>query len=107
MPKLEIHRKKEPLREFFLANADLLTIGRTQSSDISLPDDNRRISRHHAVLVKFAVGTNGYFIRDLGSLLGTRVNGKPVYQWTLNDGDVIEISDYRLIYCATAEPRAR
>jgi pSer/pThr/pTyr-binding forkhead associated (FHA) protein len=107
MAKLEIHRAKERLRDFFFPDADVLTIGRTQSSDIVLADNSQRISRYHAALVRLTADPGGYFVRDLRSLLGTRANGQLVYQRVLNDGDVIDIADYRLIYSAISERRTR
>lgn len=76
-----------------------MVVGRTNESDITLPDNARRVSRTHAVVLPLAGGAGGgHLLRDLGSLHGTRVNGVPVYQHLLVSGDVIEIGGYRLLY---------
>jgi pSer/pThr/pTyr-binding forkhead associated (FHA) protein len=50
-----------------------ITIGRDSVNDISI--DNKLASRRHAVIQKIK---NGFFICDLGSTNGTRVNGKKI-----------------------------
>ena len=41
-------------------------------------------------------GENSYFIADLDSRNGVLVNGKFVKRSVLNDGDIIDISDFRI-----------
>lgn len=70
------------------------TIGRSEESDLFLND--LTVSRQHAVL---AVEKDGVFIEDLGSLNGTFINGKLIdKRATLNDGDVIQIGRFKLLY---------
>ena len=76
-----------------------LVIGRLTGCDICLADAN--VSRRHAELVL----TGGIWsVRDLGSTNGTFVNGQPVAEAPLADGDVIEVGTTRLVYHA---PRSR
>lgn len=52
-------------------------------------------SRHHAELRIGADG--GMWLRDLGSLNGTQVNGQPVQQALLGDGDTVTIGNTDLV----------
>lgn len=62
----------EQLRgQSFELTEDQYTIGRTDASDISVPDPT--ISGHHATLLQLENG--GFAVRDEGSTNGTRVNG--------------------------------
>lgn len=74
----------------------LITIGRAPTNDIVLPD--LHVSRYHAALVKASETGKSYFIRDLSSRQGTRVNGANVCQQLVNEGDRIEIGAYVLKY---------
>ncbi len=77
---------------------DVLTIGRHDSCDISLPD--RRVSRFHARITR--QGKN-FVIEDLGSKNGTFVNGVPVSSpQILRDGDEIAIAfAFRFLFVDT------
>ncbi|HUI71178.1 MAG TPA: FHA domain-containing protein [Spirochaetia bacterium] len=71
-----------------------ITIGRESSNVIEL--DDALSSRFHAVVQKIK---NGYFIQDLSSTNGTRVNGQPVPPGKyvrLTAGDTILIGRTRL-----------
>lgn len=64
-----------------------VTIGRLPECDIPLPDPN--VSRHHAEVKRQG---NDFFVVDLGSTNGTRVNGAWVSgDRKLNDGDEISV----------------
>lgn len=79
-----------------------LTIGRRTHNDISLQD--LTVSGEHAVVRTSGVDS---VIHDLGSRNGTLVNGEPITQRLLRDGDVIEVGVYRLSYlagCASVRP---
>lgn len=80
------------------ANAPL-TIGRSESSALCIPD--KKISRRHAEIV--SDGEN-IFITDLSSRTGTRVNGRPIQQRTpLCIGDTIQIGETDLVLEKTTE----
>lgn len=66
-------------------------IGRSEENDICL--QSRGLSRQHAVITATA---RGFLLRDLGSQNGTTVNGAPVTEHTLADGDLIGVGDARL-----------
>jgi predicted component of type VI protein secretion system len=98
MPTLDIYRSGKLLRQQVLVNSELLVLGRAASCDIVLSDRERRVSRSHAALIRRQPPSPDFFIRDLGSLYGTRVNGASIDQKVLKDDDIIEIAGYRLIF---------
>lgn len=70
-----------------------VTIGRLASNDIQL--DNLAVSGDHAIVV--TIGKDS-FIEDLGSTNGTRVNGKPIKRYVLQNNDVIRLGKCQLKY---------
>jgi diguanylate cyclase (GGDEF)-like protein len=71
-----------------------VTIGRAIEADVRLNDS--RASRLHARISSETDSANGktsYRITDLGSTNGTLVNGEPVSEVVLNDGDKIVIGE--------------
>lgn len=77
--------------ETFDLTADVTTVGRGRSVDISL--DDRSVSRLHAELVRRG---DHVYVSDLGlSTNGTRVNGRPVGRRLLEDGDVLSFGACR------------
>jgi Zn-finger nucleic acid-binding protein len=68
----------------------IIKIGRIPSAHLRLPDESGA-SRLHAIIEKLDDG--GAVIIDLGSTLGTRVNGETVSKHELMTGDVIGIGD--------------
>jgi hypothetical protein len=79
-------------RRFHTLNGERATVGRRADCDIAI--DSKAVSRVHAELVRKKDGQ--WEIRDLGSLNGLEVRGKPVAKWTLQDGDEVTIGDARL-----------
>ncbi|MFC0081451.1 FhaA domain-containing protein [Aciditerrimonas ferrireducens] len=65
-----------------------VVIGRLPECTIVLSDPN--VSRRHAEVVR-AEGTGAIVLRDLQSTNGTRVNGVPVREQELQDGDEITL----------------
>lgn len=70
-----------------------LNIGRSRNSHVRLPSD--RISRNHAQLVRDRQGQ--WWIRDLHSRNGVKLNGKNIVEHRVRPGDQIEISRYVLV----------
>src|SRR5512140_184305 len=75
-----------------------VSIGRDPSCTLCLPDAT--LSRRHALVVPS--GEGGWLLRDLGSLNGIRVNGQPVSEGLLAEGDQLQIGESR-IAVATGE----
>jgi len=78
------------LRAIALA-ASRLTIGRRPYNDVPL--DDLTVSGEHAMI---RVRNGDCVIHDLNSRNGTLVNGLPIQQRVLVDGDVIDIGIYRI-----------
>ena len=68
-------------------------IGRGQDSNFRLPDTG--VSRRH---LEISWDGRGATLSDLGSTNGTTVNGNPVQQWQLTDGDVIRVGHSSLVF---------
>lgn len=92
IPKLVLSTAHRLLRRI-LIDKPRLTIGRRPYNDVML--DDLTVSGEHAVLHTRAGES---VIHDLSSRNGTLVNGVPVTQRALADGDRIEIGIYRLHY---------
>lgn len=60
------------------------TIGRLPGGSLVLGDEN--VSRNHAVIER---SPSGWIVRDLGSTNGTMVNGTPIQESPLHNGDRI------------------
>jgi two-component system, cell cycle response regulator len=71
-----------------------VTLGRALDADIRMNDS--RASRLHARIITetdAVTGETRYRLKDLGSTNGTIVNGKPIDQVLLHDGDKFEVGD--------------
>jgi EAL domain-containing protein (putative c-di-GMP-specific phosphodiesterase class I) len=68
-------------------------IGRNESCDLTI--ESARISREH---VRIEIATSGYLVRDLGSTNGTFVNGVKIKEAALNDGDLLTVANYGLVF---------
>src|SRR5690606_27702557 len=66
-------------------------LGRSRHNDVCLPSPY--LGRHHAVIV----GTpEGYYVVDLNSLNGLKVNGRPTARAILSDQDVLTLGPFRI-----------
>ncbi len=65
-----------------------LSVGRLSSCDLALPDTT--VSREHAAVVR---RNDAWWVVDLGSTNGTRVNGVQAAEQPINVGDRIEFGD--------------
>ncbi len=96
-------------REYPLSEG-MVRIGRDAANDIQLDDDT--VSGSHAeVAVKqgqYIDGSNDYWLRDLESTNGTKVNGQRVNRHLLHNEDEILIGPYTLRFLdATQQSVAR
>jgi len=66
-------------------------IGRNEQCDLVLT--SRRTSKRHCRLY---FQDDRWYVEDLGSQNGTKVNGAKIQKEQLKDGDVLEIGDYRI-----------
>ena len=80
----------------FLLDDDEVLSGRHPESDIFL--DDVTVSRRHAV---FRRTSEGFVVRDVGSLNGTYVNRQLVDEVVLRTGDEVQIGKFRLVFYAS------
>lgn len=74
--------------------ADQVTIGRAVDGGVTFRLPDRNVSRRHA---RFLRQNGAVFVEDLGSMVGTLVNGERVEgRRRLREGDVVQIGDYDL-----------
>src|SRR5439155_6735553 len=83
--QLVIAEGKEAGREFVFEQ-DSVLIGRTSDCDVVLYDPG--VSRKHARIFS---ESDGYFVEDMGSSNGTKVNGAIIKKKLLADGDAISL----------------
>jgi DNA-binding winged helix-turn-helix (wHTH) protein len=81
----------EGREETLLLKAEEILIGRKSDADLVL--NNPYVSRHHAKLLR---GALGYVIVDLGSTHGTFVNSHQVTQHELQSGDRVALGKDRV-----------
>jgi pSer/pThr/pTyr-binding forkhead associated (FHA) protein len=74
----------------YLLDAAQIKLGRDMSNEINL--DDITVSRSHALITK----SNGYRLKDLGSLNGSYVNAVAVKESVINAGDEVQIGKYHL-----------
>ena len=83
----------------FLLNEAETSVGRNTESAVFL--DDITVSRAHAVFEHRA--GDGWYVRDVGSLNGTYVNGEQVDQTKLASGDEVQIGRFKLTFFAAGE----
>jgi hypothetical protein len=102
-PALALLSPDERTVRRFRLDGPSLTLGRRSSNDISLPD--LKVSRRHA---RFDGQGSAWYITDLHSRNGTRVNGHDVNeQLKLKNGDIIELGLQRLRFEANTAVQER
>lgn len=69
------------------------TIGRCSSAGLQI--DCGSVSREHAQIDR---GAGGYVLRDLNSTNGTFLNGEPLGEAPLGDGDSLRVADIDLVF---------
>ena len=83
----------------FLLEGGSTAVGRGTDSAVFL--DDITVSRVHAVLERRDDGS--WFVRDVGSLNGTYVNGEQVDETKLASGDEVQIGKFKLTFFAAGE----
>ncbi|MGI8775774.1 MAG: FhaA domain-containing protein [Actinomycetota bacterium] len=82
----------KPTEKISLTRAPV-TVGRLSNNDVVLSDSN--VSRRHAELRREG---STWTVRDLGSTNGTVVNGKPVSEQELKEGDRLSFGTSELVF---------
>ncbi|HEY3290639.1 MAG TPA: FhaA domain-containing protein [Anaerolineae bacterium] len=75
--------------------SEVVKIGRSRENDIVV--DDRRVSRHHAEL-RWQAETLKFLYLDRNSTGGTKLNGYPIQQCTLEAGDILSLGGVEIIY---------
>jgi len=83
----------------FLLDRDATTVGRSTDGDVFL--DDVTVSRKHAIFERRPGGA--WFVRDVGSLNGTYVNGEQVDETKLASGDEVQIGRFKVTFFAAGE----
>ena len=99
MAKLILTHDGVNLRDYLL-NKERITIGRNPASDIQL--DDSAISSNHAVIDRvkseYLDDHFDFYIEDLKSTNGTRVNKVGIDRHLLKQGDVIQVGKHKLLF---------
>ncbi len=90
--KIVVKKDDETILEYTVEELPVL-IGRKSDNHIVL--EERNVSRKHAEIF---TKDDEYFIRDLESTAGTRVNGEDIKEKDIHTGDIIEIGNYKLYF---------
>lgn len=90
---------RDATRTPFVGRQPQVAIGRIAGCELQLVEDG--VSDRHAALDRRA---DGYYLRDLGSANGVRINGQLVADQRLATGDEIEIGSVRLRFEIVHEP---
>ena len=80
-----------------------LDIGRSSENDVALLDD-AQVSRRH---VRLTYTAQGFQVQDLGSAIGTQLNGRPLaarQSYPPRFGDVLQIARFQLSLRPAAAP---
>ena len=93
MPKLQIMMPETGEITHELVD-ESITLGRLPDNNIQV--DDASVSSHHA---QFSLSGNGnYLLKDLNSTNGTRVNGAPVTDAQLRNGDRVRLGKIEAAY---------
>jgi hypothetical protein len=93
MPKLQIMMPDTGEITHELVD-ELITLGRLPDNNIQV--DDASVSSHHAQLN--LSGNGNYLLKDLNSTNGTRVNGAPVTDTQLRNGDRVRLGKIEAAY---------
>lgn len=91
MIKLNIHEPPDTTTELEFREDETITVGRSGESSVVLKGN--RVSREHCKI--FFTGDH-WKVVDLDSKNGIVVNGRKVNEEAIKDGDVVQISDFKI-----------
>jgi FHA domain-containing protein len=98
MPQLIVSVEGVEIKQLYLREGRT-TLGRSPENDVVI--ENMVVSGHHC---EFELrGPAEVYIEDLSSTNGTYIGGKLVKRQRLNDGDVVEIGNFRIQFLEDAE----
>jgi pSer/pThr/pTyr-binding forkhead associated (FHA) protein len=97
-PKLVAISSNFAGKEFEIKKNEVV-IGRTSDNDIVI--DNHSISRNHAKITR--TDKTSFLIQDLDSANGIKIKGRPVKEFQLNSGDIVELGQVKFRFCEAGE----
>jgi len=89
--KLTVHKNRQLYQTILLSNPPFI-IGRGAASYLRLDDSS--VSRSHA---RISLMQGRWYIQDLKSTYGTKVNGYRIAGIPLNNGDIVQIGPFEII----------
>ena len=92
MARLEVLYRDQLVGEYRIGSGKTI-IGRTPDNDVQI--QSRFISRHHAQVVS---DQSHSVLEDLNSTNGVFIRSQRVKHQTLQDGDIIQIGEHKLLY---------
>ncbi|GEM_PF-948187 len=95
MARLELVENEKVVEVWDLAAQETL-IGRERGCGVHLA--NPAVSRRHARVVRMY---GDYYLEDLGSTNGVSLNARRIRKHLLKDGDILQITPFRLRFVAT------
>ncbi len=98
MPNIQVISSDGRISNFPIVE-DIIVIGRSEENGIVLKDQS--VSRYHARINKI---DPGFFLTDLGSFNGTKVNGKSIQSIRLRNNDEIKIGKIMLKFSTGEKP---
>ena len=96
-PRFEVYPNNSPILETVVVEDFPFIIGRGEGTHLRI--NSSSVSREHAQLTRTSAG---YRLRDLGSMNGTAINGQPVSDSSLKDGDTVSIAETELIFVCSS-----
>lgn len=96
-PRLEYYPLNSPTLRTIVIEEFPFVIGRGETAQLQIKSES--ISRAHAEITK---SPQGYLIRDLNSTNGTAVNGQPISESPLEDGDSVSVAGTELTFICAA-----
>jgi len=94
----QIHSGGSPGKHWVVGDRPLV-VGRGECADACVDDD--ALSRSHFLIVREAAA---FFLVDLDSRNGTRVNGKPVSAYRLQPNQIIQAGESVFWFCLALKP---
>ncbi len=89
---ISIEIASREIRPFnFVIQSKQVRVGRHAENDLMLSDSS--VSRKHAILIQ---NQDALLVRDLGSMNGIRVDGQPVIQGLVRNGQILHIGEVTL-----------